>query len=136
MACVFCDSSGGALIWQDALCRVVHPREPDYPALCRVIWNQHVCEMTDLSAPERERFMRVVFAVEQALRDMLQPDKINIASLGNAVPHLHWHVIPRFRDDRHFPGAIWAPPMRVPAVRALPSAFATLLQEHLRTARP
>jgi len=42
------------------------------------------------------------------LRDTLQPDKINLASLGNQVPHLHWHVIPRFADDAHFPDPIWA----------------------------
>ena len=37
----------------------------------------------------------------------LQPDKINLASFGNMVPHLHWHVIPRFKDDMHFPNPIW-----------------------------
>ena len=38
-------------------------------------------------------------------RDACEPDKMNLASLGNMTPHVHWHVIPRFRDDRHFPGA-------------------------------
>jgi diadenosine tetraphosphate (Ap4A) HIT family hydrolase len=42
----------------------------------------------------------------------MQPDKINLASLGNVVPHLHWHVIPRFADDAHFPSPIWASPQR------------------------
>jgi len=42
----------------------------------------------------------------------LQPDKVNLASLGNAVPHLHWHVIGRFAWDSHFPGAVWAQPQR------------------------
>ena len=59
--------------------------------------------MTDLAAADREHCLRVVFAVEQALRDTLRPDKINVASLGNQVPHVHWHVIPRFADDAHFP---------------------------------
>lgn len=52
--------------------------------------------------------MNVVYAVEAALRALLAPDKINLAALGNMVPHLHWHVIPRWRDDSHFPAAIWA----------------------------
>jgi len=51
--------------------------------------------------------MRVVFAAEQALRQLMQPTKINLASLGNQVAHLHWHIIPRFADDKHFPGSIW-----------------------------
>jgi len=39
-------------------------------------------------------------------------DKMNLASLGNQTPHVHWHVVPRFRDDRHFPGPIWAAAQR------------------------
>jgi diadenosine tetraphosphate (Ap4A) HIT family hydrolase len=77
-------------------------------------------EMTDLTPPERARLMDAVFATEAALREVLAPDKINLASLGNAVPHLHWHVIPRYRDDRHFPKAIWAEPCRSAAAHRTP----------------
>ncbi len=42
----------------------------------------------------------------------MQPDKMNVASLGNMTPHVHWHIVPRFRDDRHFPHPIWAAPQR------------------------
>lgn len=56
--------------------------------------------------------MFVVFSLEQVLRELIQPDKINLASFGNQVPHVHWHVIPRFRDDAHFPDAVWAPQRR------------------------
>jgi diadenosine tetraphosphate (Ap4A) HIT family hydrolase len=66
--------------------------------------------MTDLA--ERDRLMRVVFAGETALRQLYRPDKVNLASLGNVVPHLHWHVIARFVDDAHFPDPIWAPARR------------------------
>ena len=52
--------------------------------------------------------MQVVFAAEQALRQQMQPAKINLASLGNMTAHLHWHVIPRFVDDKHFPGSVWS----------------------------
>jgi diadenosine tetraphosphate (Ap4A) HIT family hydrolase len=82
-----------------------------------VILARHVREMTDLDAAGRERLMRVVFAVEAALRETLAPDKINLASLGNQVPHLHWHVIPRFRGDRHFPAPVWAAAARDPQPR-------------------
>lgn len=110
--CPLCDHSGEVLLWHDAFCRVIWVEEPDYPGFCRVILNAHVKEMTDLAAADRQRFMDVVWAVERALRDELNPDKINLASLGNVVPHLHWHVIPRFAADRHFPDPIWAPPRR------------------------
>ncbi|MEZ0232638.1 MAG: HIT family protein [Methylophilaceae bacterium] len=106
-SCELCNTPGGDLIWQDAFCRVVLIKDEDYPGFCRVILNQHVKEMTDLTPKERDHLMTVVFAVEQAVRDVMQPDKINLASLGNMTPHLHWHVIPRFTLDRNFPNPIW-----------------------------
>lgn len=105
--CVFCTSPGGRLVWENALCRVVDVADPDYPGFCRVILKRHVREMTDLAADEQREVMRIVFAVEAVLRRLLDPDKINIASLGNMVPHVHWHVIPRWCDDRCFPNPIW-----------------------------
>ena len=65
--------------------------------------------MTSLSAHGRELLMKAVYVVEETQQAILSPDKINLASLGNMVPHLHWHVIPRWRGDRHFPDPIWAP---------------------------
>lgn len=112
MACELCDTAGGEVLWQDALCRVVSIDMPDYPGFCRVILNRHVGEMTDLPDTDRQRLMVVVFAVEATLRRLMHPDKINLASLGNVVPHMHWHVIPRFSDDAHFPQPIWAAPLR------------------------
>ena len=86
--------------------------DADYPGFFRVILNRHCSEMTDLPAAEREALMAAVWAVESVLRETLRPDKINLASLGNVVPHLHWHVIPRWRDDRHFPNPIWGDALR------------------------
>lgn len=112
MACELCDTPGDDVLWQDGLCRVVAVDMPGYPGFCRVILNRHVGEMTDLPDAERQRLMQVVFALEAALRRLMHPDKINLASLGNVVPHVHWHVIPRFADDAHFPQPIWAAPLR------------------------
>lgn len=72
-----------------------------------MIWNEHCSEMTDLSPVQRHHLMGIVFAVERAVRRLVQPDKMNIASLGNVIPHVHWHVIPRWRNDSHFPAPIW-----------------------------
>lgn len=113
--CELCREEGGELLWRDGFLRVVLASEPDYPGFCRVVLNRHVREMTELPPVERIRLMEAVFSVEQALRECLSPDKINLASLGNVVPHLHWHVIPRFRDDRHFPAPVWATPAKVSA---------------------
>jgi diadenosine tetraphosphate (Ap4A) HIT family hydrolase len=93
--------------------------DADYPAFCRVIWNAHIQEMTDLGIGERKYLMAIVFTIEQTLRELLKPDKINLASLGNQVPHLHWHVIPRFTDDAHFPDPVWAARRRTGMPRAV-----------------
>ena len=92
----------------------------------------HVKEMTDLPADDRQRLMAVVFAVEAAVREVVQPDKINLASLGNVVPHLHWHVIPRWSDDTNFPDAIWASARRPAASRRLPADFRQQLQVQIQ----
>jgi len=105
--CPLCLADGGDVLWRDALCRIVLADEPDYPGFLRVILNAHVREMTDLPPADQAALLHVVFAAEAALREVMQPDKINLASLGNVVPHLHWHVIPRFADDPHFPNPVW-----------------------------
>lgn len=110
--CELCTTSGGDLLWQNEQCRVVLVDEPGYPGFCRVIWKHHVREMTDLDTETRNGFMNTVFATESAVRQVCTPDKVNLASLGNMTPHLHWHVIPRWREDQHFPAPIWATPRR------------------------
>jgi diadenosine tetraphosphate (Ap4A) HIT family hydrolase len=138
-SCEFCKGIGGRLLWQDGLCRVVEAAEPDYPGFTRVILQRHVRELTDLPRPDRERLMHIVFAVEESMREAMQPDKVNVASLGNMTPHVHWHVIPRFSDDRHFPGPVWAEPRREAARRpermARARAFADALAERLQLER-
>lgn len=120
MSCPLCDSAADRILWQDDDCRVIRVDDPDYPGFCRVIWHAHVAEMTDLLDAQRNHLMKVVFATEQVLRDTLHPHKINLASLGNMVPHLHWHVIPRFSDDRHFPQPVWAAAERAGSPPAAP----------------
>ena len=118
MACEFCDATGGLVLWQNDVCRVVTVDEPGFPGFLRVILNRHVRELTDLGPAERDRFMAVVFGVEAHMRKTLEPHKMNLASLGNMTPHLHWHVIARHADDSHFPGPIWTAPQRVAVVPA------------------
>ena len=132
--CELCATPGGEVLWRDEFCRIVLVDDPDYPGFCRVVLERHVKEMTDLAPAERNRLMNAVFATEATLRDLLHPRKVNLASLGNAVPHLHWHVVPRHGDDRHFPKPIWAEPSRASATpRAAPDrrALAAALAQRL-----
>ena len=105
--CDLCKPTPHEILWQDDFCRVVLLNDVDYPAYCRIELIAHIKEMSDLDALNQHRLMKVVFAVETAMREVVNPDKINLASLGNKMPHLHWHVIPRFKDDKHFPNSHW-----------------------------
>lgn len=137
MACPLCAEDGGALVWRGEHLRVIRAQEAGFPAFYRVVWNAHVAEFSDLSAAERAHCMEAVALVEQALREHLAPTKVNLAALGNMVPHLHWHVIARFGWDSHFPSPVWAlaqrpsPAAQEDAVRALLPALEAALQPRL-----
>jgi diadenosine tetraphosphate (Ap4A) HIT family hydrolase len=128
--CALCLDAGGEVIRDDGFARVVLVGDADHPGFCRIILNAHAREMTDLAEADRSRLMQLVFAVERALRELLAPEKVNLASLGNVVPHLHWHVIPRFPDDAHFPNAVWSGKVREGA-HALPAGFVRSLRQRL-----
>ncbi|WP_367065991.1 HIT family protein [Oryzisolibacter sp. LB2S] len=112
MSCVLCDTDGGRLVWRGQRLRVIHAEEAGFPAFYRVIWNAHVAEFSDLSEQDRAHCMQAVTLVEELLRAQLAPTKINLATLGNVVPHLHWHVVARFDWDSHFPAPLWAQAQR------------------------
>jgi len=112
MDCQLCLPTTHLVLWQDDFCRVVLLGDEDYPGYCRVELIDHVKEMTDLPIRLRSRLMQTVCVVEQVIRDELKPTKVNLASLGNKTPHLHWHVIPRFENDKHFPNSHWGEAVR------------------------
>lgn len=117
--CELCRHDGGRVVVRVRDWRVVLVDDADYPGFARVVWNAHVREMSDLAAPQRDALMAAVWAVETAQRRVLAPLKINLASLGNVVPHLHWHLIPRFAEDAHFPNPIWGARQRPADVELL-----------------
>ena len=107
--CPLCQEAGGDLLWHNDLLRVITVDDDNHPGFTRVIWQAHIAEMTQLTMHARQTLMETVWLVEATQRQILQPDKINLAQFGNMVPHLHWHIIPRWANDSHFPEAIWAP---------------------------
>ncbi len=125
--CPYCSGPGGDLVWSDARCRVVHIADTPFAGLCRVVWAEHVKEFSDLGAADREHLMVVVAETEQAIRTLLQPAKMNLAALGTQVPHLHWHVVPRYEDDTHYPDPMWATARRPDSGRKTPQDFPVLL---------
>ena len=106
--CALCSSQKYPIIWANNLLRIVLINDQNYRGYCRVDLINHVKEMVDLDEETRNEFMGVIFQMEKYIKEYLQPDKINLASLGNITPHLHWHIIPRYLSDNHFPDSIWS----------------------------
>ena len=132
-ACPLCAENGGLIVVRNDLLRVVLVDDPDLPGFTRVIVNAHAREMTDLEPAARLQLLHTVFAVEEVQREVFSPVKMNLASLGNAVPHVHWHVIPRFADDAFYPQAIWGTRQREtpPAVLAARHALLPALRQRI-----
>ena len=110
--CPLCEEAGGVLLWSDAEWRLIRVEDPGFPAFYRVIHHRHVAEFSALDADQRRRCMDLVAAVDRVLVQQLRPTKVNLAALGNMVPHLHWHVIARFDWDSRFPHPVWSAKQR------------------------
>lgn len=138
--CELCDlteSPDWVEVVRDGHLRVLRVLDtPDFPAFYRVAWLAHAPEFSDLSAGERGHCIEAVAAVERVLREALAPTKINLATLGNVTPHLHWHVIARFEWDSHYPRPIWGTRLREPQPPAAERLAApmTMLDERVREA--
>lgn len=84
------------------------PREQTYRGACALIFDpRHVCRIDELDRGEWARLADDIWAAERAVYRAFEPDHVNVECLGMTVPHLHWHIIPRYKDDGRFGGPIW-----------------------------
>jgi len=121
MNCPICTAENEEILWRNDKLRVIAVHnEANAPAFCRVIWQNHVAEMTDLDAAERAELMETVYRVESAMRQVFKPAKINLASLGNVVPQPPRPLAPRFPDAPFPPPPLWGAARR-PSVTVLPA---------------
>lgn len=127
--CPLCHEDGGLLIARYGKFRIIRATGPDaadFPGCYRVVWNDHVAEFSDLAEADQLLCLRAVSAVERVLREQLAPTKVNLAALGNMVPHLHWHVIARHDWDSRWPAPVWAAPQRAADPQRLAELHARL----------
>jgi diadenosine tetraphosphate (Ap4A) HIT family hydrolase len=92
-----------------------------FPGWVVLVFRRHATELFQLEAGERARMMDEVTRVAAALHAIFAPRKINYECLGNQIPHIHWHVIPRLAEDPAPREAVWtvshAPVRLAPAER-------------------
>ncbi|WP_251570206.1 HIT family protein [Parasutterella muris] len=110
--CPLCAPQGELEVVRTDKFRVIRVDDPDFPGYFRLIWNEHVKENSDLSEEDRLILWRALCEIERIMNEELSPDKINLAEFGTMVPHLHWHLIARYRDDASYPDSYWSPKVR------------------------
>ena len=106
--------------------------EPSEIPWVKVFTQRKIKEFSECSADEKAEIFRVLDIVEKLMLSYFNADKINIASFGNLLPQVHWHIMARFKTDSYFPEPMWGQKQRA-AQLDLPSfeVFFTQLQNKL-----
>jgi diadenosine tetraphosphate (Ap4A) HIT family hydrolase len=78
-----------------------------YRGYCVLVTKKHYKEMTDIQEPERSSLFQEMMRAHSAIEEAFAPKKMNMCSLGNVVPHIHWHFFPRYADDENFTSPPW-----------------------------
>ena len=104
-----------------------------YRGYCQLIFDlRHVSRLDQLAHQEWTALAADLFIAQQAVVRVVRPDHVNVESLGNIIPHLHWHIIPRFLDDPTWGAPIWQPPLESMPNRRLDAADRDALIQALR----
>jgi diadenosine tetraphosphate (Ap4A) HIT family hydrolase len=90
------------------LCRVALKNDKTWPWLYLVPRRAGIREISDLTQTDQTKLIQEISLASRALQDIYQPEKINVAALGNMVPQLHVHVFARFKNDPAWPKPVWA----------------------------
>lgn len=77
-------------------------------------------EFSECSREEKETLWECLDIIEKEMLAYFKPDKINMASFGNMLPHVHWHIMARYKNDSYFPEPMWGAKQREGAAKAAP----------------
>jgi diadenosine tetraphosphate (Ap4A) HIT family hydrolase len=95
---------------------------------------RHATQLDDLTKAEWLAYAADLHRVTTAIVGVCEPDHLNVESLGNVMPHLHWHVVPRYRDDGRWGQPIWAQSIEAQPERRLAERDRAALLAALRAA--
>ena len=88
-------------------------KEQSHPGRCIVAYKDHVGEMVELSDEERNAFFADVNRVAKAIHAAFHPDKINYGAYGDTGRHMHFHLVPKYKDQAEWGGIFQMDPKQV-----------------------
>ncbi|MEA3419926.1 MAG: HIT domain-containing protein [Campylobacterota bacterium] len=94
-----------SVIWENSLVRI-EIEESEIPWL-KIFTCEPYHEMSEVPAEIKIEIYTLLDLIEKEMLSYYQPTKINIASFGNYMPHVHWHIMARFEEDSYFPEPMW-----------------------------
>lgn len=112
--CPFCVkvTDAGALAADDLVWQFPHSMAllgpwQFYDGYCILVARSHARELSALADAERRAFCEEMCLLARAIESCFRPHKLNYELLGNQVPHLHWHLFPRYRHDGDLLRPVW-----------------------------
>jgi diadenosine tetraphosphate (Ap4A) HIT family hydrolase len=99
------------------ICIEIH--ESEIPWL-KIFTHTHHKEFSECSNDEKKVIWETLDIIEKKMLTYFKPDKINIASFGNMLPRVHWHIMARFTNDSYFPEPMWGVKQREGLVLTAP----------------
>lgn len=114
----------------------IEVHESDIPWL-KIFTKRKIKEFSEANGEERMAIWQTLDLIEREMLEQFKPEKINIAQFGNYLPHLHWHIMARFKDDSYYPEPMWGECQRE-GKKHLEGmdTFITSLQKRLKALRP
>lgn len=89
------------------LCKVLLLNDSQYPWFILVPRQNNLKEIIDLSEQDQIVFIKESAILSKLIQEVFNPDKLNVAAIGNMVPQLHIHHIARFKNDVAWPAPVW-----------------------------
>jgi diadenosine tetraphosphate (Ap4A) HIT family hydrolase len=106
------------IVWQNDL--VYIEVEQHFNPWLKIIVKRKVKEFSFCTTDEKQCIWQLLDDIEKAMLGYYKCDKINIASFGNMLPQVHFHIMARFKQDGYFPEPVWGKQQREPHI-ILPS---------------
>ena len=117
MNCGYCAggealASFGIFICKLSVSQLILFKEQSHPGRCIVAYKDHVSELTDISDEDRNAFFADVARASRAIHKVFSPDKVNYGAYGDTGCHLHFHLVPKYKDEFEWGGVFAMNPAR------------------------